>query len=375
MNGLQIGSDDSVQEVLSKTTIARKWLDCTSEKNSAEDTELILRISAHIPASSPAVKDVFEPAFKRLEVMTGGAIKVVGHWGGSLHKEREGIEALNNGLTDMCPVYSAWDDKAFPAAQTLSLPFIFPSAEVATAVSEALYQKYFRPDFERQGVLMGRMVATSEYNLFSKDPIQSLEDIKGKKIACGNGVESDVFLALGAIPVGCSTPEAKNQFESGAVFAMSISDSAAHTVGIYRSAKYRTSGNLVRVNLEYGLSRNFFNQLTPELKPIFNQWLRSLAQAGAQLFYGLAGAKAREEFKNSGMQFISLGNTEQSRWKDKVKGVESNLIVQLEKDGYPAREMVEAIRTKTQKYASWSADQLMQEAIDKPFTDLLPSNT
>jgi TRAP-type C4-dicarboxylate transport system substrate-binding protein len=372
MNGLQIGSDDSVQEVLGKTTIARKWLDCASDKNNTGKTELTLRISAHIPGSSPAVKDVFEPAFKRLEIMTNGAIKVVGHWGGSLHKEREGIEALNNGLTDMCPVYSAWDDKAFPAAQTLSLPFIFPSAEVATAVSEALYQKYFRADFERQGVLMGRMVATSEYNLFSKDPIKSLEDIAGKKIACSNGVESDVFSALGAMPIGCSTPEAKEQFESGAVFAMSISDSAAHTVGIYKSAKFRTSANLVRVNLEYGLSRNFVHRLTPELKPIFNQWLRSLAQAGAQLFYGLAGAKAREVFRHSGMQFISLSSAEQLRWKQKVGSVESSLIERLEKENYPAKEMVSAIRSQTQKYESWSADQLMQETIDRPFTDLLP---
>ncbi len=372
MDGLQIGSDDSVEEVLSKTTVARKWLDCASEIHGNRNTELTLRISAHIPGSSPAVKDVFEPAFKRLEIMTGGAIKVEGHWSGSLHKERDGIEALKNGLTDMCPVYSAWDDKAFPAAQTLSLPFIFPSAEVATAVSEALYQQYFRPDFERQGVLMGRMVATSEYNLFSKEPIRSLEDIAGKKIACSNGVESEVFAALGAIPIGCSTPEAKQQFESDTVFAMSISDSAAHTVGIYRSAKFRTSANLVRVNLEYGLSRDFFNRLTPELKPIFNQWLRSLAQAGAQLFYGLAGAKAREEFKKSGMQFISLSNAEQIRWKEKVGGVESSLIARLEKGNYPAKEMVSAIRSQTQKYESWTADQLMQETIDSPFTDLLP---
>jgi TRAP-type C4-dicarboxylate transport system substrate-binding protein len=97
------------------------------------------------------------------------------------HKEREGIEALKSGLT-ICALYIQLGmPTMFPAAQALSLPFIFDSAEGATAVSEALYHKHFKKDFEGQGVLMGRMVATSEYNLFSREPIRSLEDIAGEK--------------------------------------------------------------------------------------------------------------------------------------------------------------------------------------------------
>ena len=370
MNKQQIGSDDTPDEVLAKTGAARRWVDVPAVQPGTP--RFRMRVSAHIPGTSPAVVDVFEPAFKRLTEMSGGAIVVEGHWGGSLHKEREGISALTSGLTDMCPVYSAWDPKSFPAAQALCLPFLFPSVEVATQVSEELYAEFFKGDVERQGVLMGRMSATSEYNLFSREPIRRLEDIAGRRIACSDGVEADVIAALGAVPVACSTPEAHKRFGEGDVFAVSISDSAAHTVGIYRNAKYRTSANLVRVNLEYGLSRKFYDSLPPDLQVVLNTWLRGAAQAGSQLFYGLAGARAREAFHAAGMEFIALDAAEQQRWRTQVAPVEAALRSSLDAAGYPADRLLAALRVCTQKYADWSADQLMEQALQHPLRNLLP---
>lgn len=372
MNPLQIGANDSVEDVISKTASARKWLDTTGEDLTVKADAITLRVSAHIPGNSPAVKDVFEPAFKRLQIMTKGAIQVEGYWGGSLHKEREGIDALINNVTDMCPVYSAWDAKIFPAAQSLSLPFIFPSAEVATAVSEALYHDYFKKDFESNQILMGRLVATSEYNLFSREPMNCLDDLIGKKIACSDGMEFDIYQTLGAIPVGCSTPEAKKKFSNNEVDAVSISDSAAHTAGIFQDARYRTSANLVRVNLEYGLSHHFWNKLSPDLKIIVNQWLRALAQAGAQLFYGLAGARARVAFKEAGMQFIDINQEEIERWKHKLAGVQDQYSNKMKALGYPSDEMIHAIEGSTKHFSQYSADELFENALNHPLTNITP---
>jgi TRAP-type C4-dicarboxylate transport system substrate-binding protein len=372
MHSQQIKAGDSVEEVLAKTHVAQAWLDTTQEPKTRQANPIILKISAHIPGDSPAVKDVFEPAFERLRVMTNGAIEVKGFWGGSLHKERAGIDALVSGLTDMCPVYSAWDANVFPAAQSLSLPFIFPSAEIATAVSEKLYHDFFKKDFEKNQILMGRLIATSEYNLFSREPIRTLEDLQGKKIACSDGMELDIYKALGAAPVACSTPEAKGKFANQEVEAVSISDSAAHTAGIYQFAKYRTSANLVRVNLEYGLSHHFWNQLSPALKITTNQWLRGLAQAGSQLFYGLAGARARLAFKNNGMEFIDVSPEEIAKWKERLKGIESQFVQKMQSLGYPSDALIKAIHESTEHYSKMSADELMQESLDHPFTNITP---
>jgi TRAP-type C4-dicarboxylate transport system substrate-binding protein len=188
-------------------------------------------------------------------------------------------------------------------------------------------------------------------------------------------LESRLFAALGAVPVGCSTPEAKQRFVSREVDAVSISDSAAHTVGLWREAKYRTDANLVRVNLEYGLSPSFHEQLAPRLRPVLNSWMRGLAQAGAQLFYGLAGARARVAFREGGMQFISLGAQEQARWRERLAPVGQQLAKELTQLGYPARQMIADLHDAAATYAGWSADRLMTEALERPLHDLLPGGT
>ena len=66
MNPNQIFANDSVEEVISKTGVARAWLNTDGEDLSIKPDAITLKISAHIPGDSPAVKDVFEPAFKRL---------------------------------------------------------------------------------------------------------------------------------------------------------------------------------------------------------------------------------------------------------------------------------------------------------------------
>ncbi|WP_353141244.1 TRAP transporter substrate-binding protein DctP [Limnohabitans sp.] len=366
----QINGSDTPEQVTTKTSVARSWLD--APELSTRKPDYILRVSSHIPQASPAVQDVFIPAFRRLNEMSGGAIGVHAVWGGALHSEREGIEALLNNCTDLCPVYSAWDARMFPAAQALSLPFMFSSAEAATHVSELLYRQYFSQDFEAQGILMGRIVATGEYNLFSRSPIACLEDLQGLRVACSEGLEARIFQALGAEAIGCSTPEAKKRFATADVQAVSISDSAAFTVGLYHDAAFRTQANLVSVNLEYGLSPHFFGGLPESLRPLLNRWLRGLAQAGAQLFYGLAGAHARMAFSQAGIQSLSLDAQESSRWANQVAPVETELRNELASAGYPVDAMLRDVRQAAAETASLTSDELMTMALTQPFLNLLP---
>lgn len=372
METRQIGGNDTPAQVAAKTSVARRWLD--APQLNARDPEYILRVSAHIPEDSPAVQAVFVPAFRRLNEMSGGAIGVHAVWGGALHPEREGIQALLDKRTDLCPVYSAWDAQKFPAAQALSLPFLFTSAEAATHVSELSYRRYFSQDFEAQGVLMGRVVSTGEYNLFSRTPIACLDDLQGMRVACSDGLEARIFQTLGAQAVGCSTPEAKKRFAAADVQAVSISDSAAYTVGLFRDAAFRTQANLVSVNLEYGLSPHFYWGLPVSLRPVLNSWLRGLAQAGAQLFYGLAGAHARTAFTQAGIQSLSLGASESALWAERVAPVEVALRQELTSAGYLVDDMMRDVRQAAAATALLSSDELMTLALSQPLQNLLPSS-
>jgi hypothetical protein len=72
------------------------------------------------------------------------------------------------------------------------------------------------------------------------------------------------------------------------------------------------------------------------------------------------------------MEFIRLEPAEQQRWRDKVSPVREQLIQQLNAKAYNGSEIVADILQWAKHYADFSADELMQESLDHPFTDLLP---
>lgn len=365
------GDDFDSVEAFTRCRVARDWLaghyaDVSPLPVLYSGAPFTMKVTGHPPQTASVVREVFKPAFKVLERMTRGKIVVDDRWGASVHAEREAAEALRDGRTDFAPCYSGWDTEIYHLVQGLRLPGLFATAEIGTAISESLYSDYFRHDFEKQGIVMGRLKATSAFNLFSMAPIRTLADLQGLRVGGNNGIEGDVIRALGAIPVPGSSLEKKEAFASGALDAMHISDGPAEVFGIGTKARYRTALGLVRNNTEFGMSRTFWHSLPRDLQKILHAWLRAEAQAECQVFYGLEGARARDKFRAAGCAFLEFSAEEWTQIQDRVAPVIGNVIESEEAAGRPAASMMTAITSLTAKYAGQSPDQLMAEAIADP---------
>jgi hypothetical protein len=158
-----IQPDEPLGTVGRKTALAQAWLSgsmCNAPIVDASGPRVVMRVTGHPPENAFIVTGIWKPAFHVLERMTAGRIRVRDCWGAVVHGDREGAAALRAGLTDMALCYSPWDPASFPLARVLGLPGLFPTAEVATHVAEAIYWDYLRADVERQGLRMGRLKAT-----------------------------------------------------------------------------------------------------------------------------------------------------------------------------------------------------------------------
>ena len=364
-------SEPTFEEARAQSSVARGWLagdfvDQVSYPVTYTGEPIKFVVTAHPPATASAVVDVFKPAFKVLEAMSRGKIKVEEHWGASVHKDRDGVAALNDGRSHFAPIYSGWDSKAYRLVQGLQLPGLFPNSEMATLVSEQLYDKYFRADVERQSILMGRMKASGAYHIFSMAPLRSRDDFKGLRVGTTEGVEADVMRALGAIPVSLSSLEMNPALSEGRVDAMHLADGSAEVFGIGKVARYRTALSLVRQNLEFGMSKAAWAGLPPDLKTIVDVWLRAEAQAETQVFYRVAGARARDRFKAGGMQFINLSVAEFGKVFEATRPVVDAFAAKEEAEGRPARAMLADIADAVESLAGKTPNDLMREAILNP---------
>jgi TRAP-type C4-dicarboxylate transport system substrate-binding protein len=364
-----IAGDFDSAEAFARCQMARDWLAGKFADTPAVDyagMPFTMKVTGHPPETASVVREVFKPAFKVLERMSRGKIRVDDRWGGSVHAERDGAAALRDGRTDFTPCYSGWDSAAYPMAQALRLPGLFADAEIATAISEELYPEFFRHDVEKQGIVMGRMKATSAFNLFSMHPIRTLDDMRGLRIGSNDGIEGNVLRALGAVPVPLSSLEKQQAFAAGTVDAMHLSDGPAEVFGIGIAARYRTALGLVRNNTEFGMSAAFWRSLPHDLQRVLHAWLRAEAQAECQVFYGLEGARACAKFRAAGCAFTAFSPDDEVRIRERVAPVIGDFVAAGEAAGRPAAALIAAIASLAEKYQGKTPDQLMAEAISHP---------
>ncbi|ARQ00672.1 TRAP transporter substrate-binding protein [Pseudorhodoplanes sinuspersici] len=364
-------ADMTVAQAMHQTSVAQDWLAGRYADQAAEDVRytgdtITFTVTGHPPETAAAVVDVIKPAIRVLERMSRDKIRVEDYWGASRHKDRDGVAALNDGRSDLAPIYSGWDAKSYPLAQGLQLPGLFSNSDIGTLVSEEIYADYLRTDVERQGIKMGRLKMSGPYHLFSMHPIRSRDDLKGLRIGTTEGIEAAVMHALGAEPVPLSSLEMNPALAGGKIDAMHLADGSSEVFGIGKIARYRTALGCVRQCLEFGLSHHFWSQLPQDLKRVVHNWLRAEAQAETQIFYGVAGAKARDRFQERGMEFIYLPDAEYGRIAEAVQPLVEQFIADEEAAGRPARTMLKDIEARNAAHRNKTANDLMMDAIVNP---------
>lgn len=332
---------------------------------------ITLRWSHHVPAVSGMAKSVYIPGFRLLERLSKGKIKVVERWGRTVHPANAGYDATRSGLTDMTACYAFYNPTTFDLMHVMSLPGIVPSSPAGTRITHEAYDEFFRPEMERTGVLMGFVYTTTPYVLHSKDVLDTLESLQGKKVRTGGGVHAAVWKALGTVPTTMPAPRIYTAFQRGLLDAVAFPDSVSILFRINELQKSHTYINLSRINQEHCISAKWFGDLPPDLKQVVSRWAQGFAQAISQQFYVLAGAKARNKFREGGINMVQLSEAETKKWQAAAQPVIDEWVKTNEAKGLPARKLLEFISERAKQYATMTPEQIMRLTVDKPVSKFI----
>jgi len=332
---------------------------------------ITLRWSHHVPAVSGMAKSVYIPGFRLLERLSKGKIKVVERWGRTVHPANAGHEATRSGLTDMTACYAFYNPTTFDLMHVMSLPGIVPSSPAGTRITHEAYDQFFRKEMERTGVLMGFVYTTTPYVLHSKDVLDSLESLQGKKVRTGGGVHAAVWKALGTVPTTMPAPRIYTAFQRGLLDAVAFPDSVSILFRINDLQKSHTYINLSRINQEHCISRNWFGALPSDLKEVVSRWAQGFAQAISQQFYVLAGARARNKFREGGINIVQLSDAEKKKWQAAARPVIDDWVKTNEAKGLPARKLLDFIRQRAEQYAKMTPEEIMRLTAEKPVSKFI----
>jgi len=177
----------------------------------------------------------------KLGELTGGKIKVIHHHSGALGGEREVAQQIQLGTVDFGPITTAPLSTLVPEMSVFQLPYIFRDYQHVYAALDGsdFIRNYYEPVLDKKGLKLVGFYATGYRGIYGHFPINSVADVKGKKIR----VQEDkilvaTFKALGMISTPIAFPEVATALQTKVIDAAEGGINTFYHNKFYDIAKY-----------------------------------------------------------------------------------------------------------------------------------------
>lgn len=190
---------------------------------------------------------------------SGGKLEIVVHSNGSLIKHPDILRAVSTGQVNIAEFLLGQFGNEEPVFNADNVPFLAAGYDAAWELYQA-QKPVLQKKLEGRGLRLLYSVAWPGQGIYTKEPLNSIEDLKGTKFRTYSPLTARLAELLGASPTVIQVPEVPQMFATGAVHAMITSSATGTSTKAWEFVKnyYKTSAmhpkNAVVVN-QRGFSR------------------------------------------------------------------------------------------------------------------------
>jgi TRAP-type C4-dicarboxylate transport system substrate-binding protein len=309
-----------------------------------------LSLALMIPPTHTRWTGSMAPWVKMVEERTGGKVKIVPYFAETLAKGAEIYAAVSQGLADMGEVSTSHAPGQFRLTDFFSLPGLeIPNSVVSSRLHWHLIETV--PEFAAQYAATKVITAYSHGGganvVMSREPIHTLEDLKGKKInVYGGSIGVDTAQVLGFTPMHMNIPDAYMSVEKGVLDGVISSVSLIASRKFGEIMKYYTSGpSFGGAPFVIVMNRDKWNKLPPDIQKAFDE---VGGMSGAELF-GKGMIQDEEDGRAEGInkygcKFYKLPPDELARWANRLGSVQEDWVKDMEKKGLAAQKVMAEYR-------------------------------
>src|SRR5690554_2284341 len=177
--------------------------------------ETTLVVGTWQPPGNPMNKVVWPTWAKWVEEATEGRVKVkveydVGH-------PKTYFQLVEDGVINAGWSYHGYVPGRFKLPIAVEQPGLGVSAEAASVALWRVHEKYFAQAGEFEGLTLLGLLTHGPGQIHSIDPINSLSDLKGKKIRIGGGVQTEIGERIGITPVAAPGSKVYEMMQQGVI--------------------------------------------------------------------------------------------------------------------------------------------------------------
>ena len=193
------------------------------------------------------ISEVFVPTVTAEMEKAGHTITFSEQYGGSLAKVGEELEAVEAGLAEIGTCQSLFDPAKLAVQNvTYYTPFVSPDLRKVSEVIDAMHAELpaMTEAYGENGVVyIGAPIVIDDYLLMTNFPVESLDDLDGRKIAAP-GAAINWLSGTGAVGVSGNLTTYYNELKTGVYDGVIVFASAALPGKLFEVAPYITKAGL-----------------------------------------------------------------------------------------------------------------------------------
>lgn len=308
--------------------------------------------SATIAAGHPPIfrwirmiSEQFIPTAQAEMEQAGHSITFNEQYGGALAKVGDELETVESGLAEIGTCQSLFDPAKLAVQNvTYYTPFVSSDLRTVGEVIDAMHEEVpaMTAAYGDNGVVyLGAPIVIDDYLLMTNFPVDSLDDLEGRKIAAP-GAAINWLSGTGAVGVAGNLTTYYNEIKTGVYDGVIVFASAALPGKLYEVAPHVTR---VGLGAQYAGSlcanEAWYDSLPEEAQAA----LHAGAQAAGEWYADeleQAAAGALTAMENAGATVTEAGDEMRRTWAEGMDNAARQWAQELDAQGRPASEVLGA---------------------------------
>ncbi|MFZ1679905.1 MAG: TRAP transporter substrate-binding protein [Rhizobiaceae bacterium] len=309
----------------------------------AHAQEVTLKLHQFLPAQSAVPAHILDPWADAIETDSGGRIRIERYPSMQLGgKPPELIDQVRDGVVDFVWTLPGYTPGRFPRMEVVELPFMMNDAESTSRALWSLFESDMKDTEFKDYHVIGVWVHGPGV-IHSREPIPSIEAMRGKKLRAPTRIVTSLLSELGATAVGMPVPALPEQLSKGVIDGAVIPWEVTSSVKVHELVRNHTEfgGDRALYTAAFVLAMNKarYESLPDDLKAVIDRHSGLDFSANAGKTQQGDDAPARVVAAQAGNSIVTLDTAEVDKWKAAAEPVRAKWIAEMAERGIDGQSL------------------------------------
>ena len=287
-------------------------------------------------------RKVFEPWGKKINELTNGQVKVSMFPGGALGKPGDQYALAETGIADIVYLLHDYSPGRFPVTTVFELPFMTPTAQIASEAMWKTYEKFpaLQKEYSKYKVLALFCHPAGHFHT-TKKPIRTIADFKGLKIRTASPWVTDALKTFGSIPVEMPITETYTSLERGVVDGTVVPFEGLGIFKLDDLVKYTTITNFYTVTMAVLMNKHKYESLPADVKKVIDDNSGFVMSSWCGKEYDAAEIPFKERAIKKGIEMITLSDADMQKLHNETLPLRNKWLGEMKSRGVDGKPILE----------------------------------